>query len=358
MSDDISDKIPNVIPRAIEEGFIPLVAVEGSAYECGRQYGQIVREKYPNYNRYLLQAKKWNSTSQQVKKIFEKKAPYIIEILAGLLENNSDNQRTHNADIASPNKHNQFGCTSFSVSGTLTLDGYPISGQTKDTIIESVNLYIALRMRITNGPTILVLAYPGEILGYGFWSTGMSLFRNALHSSADSEGQLAMWQWGLLALASNNIEEAIELAKEFGITGSGNCLITDSSGNSVNVEFNKGGLNFIPDCNGINVHANHPVGPDTSTFERYPDIIEKENSRLRMKRLYELLKKEQGRITAQKALAILADHKYYPRGICRHIIGQNTKEFTTAVVIAEPAKGKLHLVKGNPCCNWPVTYTL
>ena len=52
----------------------------------------------------------------------------------------------------------------------------------------------------------------------------------------------------------------------------------------------------------------------------------------------------------------LADHSRYPRGICRHIVGERTDMGTSAAVVAEPAKGRLHVVRGNPCCNWPVSY--
>ncbi len=347
-----NDNFTDVPSRAVSECAVPLVTVQGSAYECGKQYYQIVKEKYPHYRRYLSEAHIWKSLSGGVKKIFEKHAPYIIDIFRGLTE---DDDCSQERDIATDE---QASCTSFSVSSDITVDGYPISGQTKDTTSDSIPLYIVLRMRIADGPTILVLAYPGEILGYGFWTTGMSLFRNNLHSSADSEGELTMSQWGLLALAGNTIDQAIEFANAFGIAGSGNCLITDSSGKSVSVEFNKGGVDFIFARNGINTHANHPVGEKTSAFENYPDDIERANSRFRMSRLYELLDKERGRLTAPKAMSFLADHRNYPRGICRHIIGQNTNEFTTAAIVAEPAKGKLHVIKGKPCSNWPVTYTV
>ena len=41
-------------------------------------------------------------------------------------------------------------------------------------------------MRLSDGPTILVLTYPGELLGYGMWSNGNTIFRNDLKSSKES----------------------------------------------------------------------------------------------------------------------------------------------------------------------------
>jgi isopenicillin-N N-acyltransferase-like protein len=262
------------------------------------------------------------------------------------------------SDQMSTEAENEEGCTSFSVAADLTLDGEPVSGQNKDTGLESLSKYIVLKMRIKDGPAILVLAYPGELLGYGMWSTGMSLMRNNLYSRTESETGLSFKHWGLLALGSTSVGQAVETAREFGLAGSGSLLISDSSSESVSVEFNAGGLSVIPPQNGISVHANHPVGKETSPFENYPDKLEMENSRYRMEYLYDLLNAERGRLTPQKALMCLADHSRYPRGICRHMIGESKNKGTTAAVIAEPTKGKLHVVRGNPCCNWPTTYTI
>jgi hypothetical protein len=335
--------------RAVPEGVVPLVAVEGTAYECGYQYGRIVREKYPGYRRYLDQARDWKAITPEVKTLFERQAPYILDVYRGLMD----------ADKTGPQSNiatEETGCSSFGVSGDITLDGEPISGQTKDTVLESAYLYIVLRMRIKDGPVILVLAYPGEILGYGLWSTGMSIFRNALYSTADAAKGLTMVQWGLLALAGKTTEQAGELAKKFGIQQAGNCLISDGAGKSLSVEFNAGGVSLVPAQDGIATHANHPVGRETALFYGSQPEIQISSSCFRMSRLRELLNNERGRLTAQKAMSALADHEKYPFGLCRHLVDKDIS--TTAGVIAEPTKGKLHVVRGNPCCAWPVTYNI
>lgn len=350
---DPNDNV-TVVPRAIPEGTVPLIAVEGTAYECGCQYAKLVMEKCPGYRRYLDPAYGWRTLPAGVKKLFKTRAPHILDIYQGL------------TDIAGPPQTKQkpastlekSGCTSFGVSGGVTLDGQPISGQTKDTGVQSALQYIVLRMRINNAPTILTLCYPGEVVGYGVWSTGMSIFRNSLFSRAESEKGLTMEQWGLLTLAGASVHEGVELAQRFGLAGSGNCLISDPQGESLSVEFNAGGVSVIPAKNGIATHANHPEGEQTALFENYPDEVAKENSIYRMHGLWKLLDAERARLTPQKAVMLLADHTHYPRGICRHIIGRTSDVCTTAAVVAEPTRGKLHVVRGNPCSNWPVTYTI
>ena len=64
------------------------------------------------------------------------------------------------------------------------------------------------------------------------------------------------------------------------------------------------------------------------------------------------------RLTAQQALACLADHTHYPQSICRHWVEGRPGMITNASVVAEPGKGLLHVVRGQPCSNWPTTYTL
>jgi len=303
--------------------------------------------KYPGYRRYLDAVVEWESLPPKLTLLFERRAPHVPDVFRGILD-------TAGPPEASPPATAATGCTSFGVSGSLTLDGHPVSGQTKDTGLASAEQYIVLRMRIEGAPTMLVLAYPGEVLGYGLWSTGMSVFRNSLHSGAGAEKGLTMVQWGLLALAGDSVQEAAELAKELGIEGTGNVLLSDRHRESLSVEFNAGGVSVIPAANGIATHANHPEGEETSPFEHYPDQIERENSRYRANTVRELLAAERGRLTAQKAMMALADHSRYPRGICRHF---PEGMCTTAAVVVEPTKGKLHVTRGPACSNWPVTYT-
>ena len=341
---------PTVGRRRIPEGAVPLIAVEGSARDCGRQYAEIVMEKYPGYRRYLDAANEFMNLAGQAKKLLEARAPHVIDLHRGLME-------VAGPPSASQDSPTETACTSFGVARSATLDGEPISGQTKDTVIQSASLYVVLRMRITGAPTILTLAYPGEILGYGFWSTGMSLFRNALHAKPNTGSGLTMGQWAFLTLAADTVEEGVELGRKFGLAGAGNCLISDRCGHSVSVEFNAGGVNIVPAKDGIATHANHPQAAKTAPFEDYPEEKVRD-SRYRSGRLWKLLHAEAGRLTAQKALMALADHSAYPAGICRHLLGSETDVCTTAAIVAEPTRGKLHVTRGPACSNWPATYTL
>lgn len=345
--------------RKVGSDVVPLLAVDGTAYECGFQYGRLVVEKYPGYRRYLDQALDWRAMTPSARRLFEQHAPYMLDVYRGLLDATGPagaGPASRSACAGSPNPRS--ACSSFGLSGRVTLHGQPISGQTKDTVADSAALYIVLRMRIKNGPKILVLAYPGEVLGYGFWSTGMSIFRNSLFCREGEMKGLAMEQWGLLALAGKTVDEAVELAQRHGISTTGNFLISDASGKSVSVESNAGGVDVIPARDGIAVHANTPLGARTAPLEQHELPVKLVDSCYRMDRLGELLEAERGRLTAQRAMMCLADHSHYPWGLCRHPAEAEPGFRTTAAVVVEPTLGLLHVTRGNPCSNWPATYAL
>ncbi len=328
---------------------VPLIAVEGTALECGRQYAELMAQRYPDEREYLDRALVWDDLDAPTRRLVEARAPWLLDLYQGL----NETAGAARADRDAPAE----GCTSFGVAGAVTRDGHPLAGQTKDTGPQSRDRYIVLRMRIRDAPTILVLAYPGEVLGYGIWSTGMSLFRNSLHSSGGGEKGLTMVQWGLLALAGRRCEEAVELARQFGLIGSGNFLITDGNGVSCSVEFNAGGVDVIDATDGIATHANHPEGRSTGPYERYPIDVLREDSRYRQSRLRELLAAQRGRVTPESVIPMLADHARHPLGLCRHPVDDLPLRQTTAGVVAETARGRLHVTRGNPCENRAFVYS-
>ena len=346
------------IPRQVPPGTVPLLAVEGTAYDCGREYGEIVRQRYPFYVNYRERRAWWTDLAPAVKQLYERRAPHLFDLLQGL----SDGIGPAPAPTPAATPASEpGGCTSFGVSGSVTLDGEPFSGQTKDTQTHSAHRYVVLRMRIKDAPTILVLAYPGEVLGYGMWSTGMSIFRNSLYSQAGADQGLPMATWGLLTLAGLSVHDGLDLARRFGVASSGNCLISDPHGESLSVEFNVGGVSAVPARAGIATHGNHAEGAETRPFAAYvgkEGASEEENSHYRMHGFWHLLHAERGRLTPQRAFAALADHTYYPQGTCRHWVDGKPGMETTAAVVVEPTKGLLHVVRGQPCANWPVTYTV
>ncbi len=162
----------------------------------------------------------WKSLDPEVKRVVDERAPYLFDLHRGIWEEAGPPQKPLETSTSTPSAAKE-GCTSFGIAGDQTVDGYPISGQTKDTPLDRIERYIILRMRLEEGPTILVLCYPGETMGYGMWSTGMSLYRNNLYSTSDRTEGMPDEVWGMLTLAGKSIDESIELVNRFGIPGCG-----------------------------------------------------------------------------------------------------------------------------------------
>jgi isopenicillin-N N-acyltransferase-like protein len=332
---------------------IPFVSFEGSAKSCGQEYCQYVLTHYPKYDIYLKKTAAILDMSAEESALFSGPSSFILEVARGIKETLGGPSNSYT--LTRSNEEDE--CTSFSVEPDLSNENAAISGQNKDTNRSSEDLYIVLRMRITNGPTILILTYPGEIVGYGLWSTGTTLFRNSLHSKGSSATGIDMWRFALLAFSKTNIHEIIQIAETHGIKGQGNFLITDKSGASACFEFNNGGTNIILPTKGISVHANHPVGPTTAPEEHYPNKIEQDNSRFRSDFLFNFLDATRGALTVQNVYAALSNHTRFPLGICRHTINNSKNRGTTASVIAEPSKGLIHVSVGNPCLSHPETFS-
>ncbi len=121
--------------RLAPEGVIPLVDFEGSAYECGRAYAKFTMKNYPGYREYLDMAFDWKSLDPEMKSVVDERAPYLLDLHRGICEEAGS---PHKALHTSPSKliSSKDGCTSFGIAGDQTVDGYPLSGQTKDTPLD------------------------------------------------------------------------------------------------------------------------------------------------------------------------------------------------------------------------------
>src|SRR5690349_16891706 len=75
-----------VVPRRVPEGCVPLVAFEGSAFDCGRAYGEFVQSRYPGYDAYLAQVPGWLALGPTARRLYDRRAPYVLELFRGLAE--------------------------------------------------------------------------------------------------------------------------------------------------------------------------------------------------------------------------------------------------------------------------------
>lgn len=71
------------IARQVPEGTIPLIAVEGTAYECGFQYGELVRAQYASKrasaggDRYDPAWRWWTGLPADLERLMERTVPHL-----------------------------------------------------------------------------------------------------------------------------------------------------------------------------------------------------------------------------------------------------------------------------------------
>lgn len=341
-------------PLCQSQGPIPVLRVSGTALDCGLRLGELwgpaIRARADKPDTGTVPIFK----NPLILRLFEHYVPSLVDLHRGM---------TRGAGIPEAKLFSVFpggsaigdGCTSFAVHPSVTKIGGPLSGQTKDTGAERIGQYQVLALRIEKGLQLLTLTYPGWLFGHGFAAGGCSVFRNSL-SCGNPGGKLPYDIWGLLVHACPTVEEARKLTLDHGVMDGAHCAIADEHGGILGVESGSAGYAFLPPVNGIYTHTNHVMsGPPLSTVEK-PPALGLDDSEHRQKRLYELLANEKGSLTGLSAFAALGDHAKYPTSICSD--ARANCGMTTAAVVVEPTRRLMHVCRGLPCLNPPVTIHL
>lgn len=342
---------------------IPEMRFTGSAFEAGKYMAEWTLTNYPFYPRILSMAiKDWSDPDPAVTAVFKKYAPWVLELYRGMLEKLHDLHFDADApmpEIPIRQVDDNSECTSFSLSAERCINNCPLSGQTKDTGIESLDLYIILNMHLTDGPSMLKLAYPGELCGYGFHDNNMSVFRNDLKSTRSGNGLLPGLIFCLLALSADSVEAAKDIALEYGLSGVGNYLVSDAY-NALSFENNAGGVGFVERRNGILVHANHPESPLALPYEFTADAPRPDQSRSRKKMLLDALLHHQGPINVEDMFHYMSLHADNGelQGVCRHGNESGIEPCTTAAVVADVLNKRFYAVKGPACMSAPTMYEM
>ena len=342
--------------RRIPQGTVPVVEVHGTSFECGEQLGlcwrALLREAYlrpdqPEDNRPWFE----RSDTDQARAI-DRHAPHFRELYQGMMKGAGIEKSRESTNKPT----GETACSSFAMDSCFTVDGDPLAGQNKDTGWGSVFRYIVLKVCSTDGSGPFTLTYPLDLVGYGMSATGLCLFRNGMPGEP---GPGFSWtHWALMAKCKQTVKEAVELFKELQVGSRANVLLADGSGGMMDIEMGEQGNRFIESTDGLLAHTNHFVDrpEETSTSDEF-SLEQQENSIHRLEVMKKRFVAERGRLTWVSAFHCMSDHENWPESLCRHH-NPTIGGMTTASVVAEPAKGRLHVVRGNPCSNPVVTHSM
>ena len=331
--------------REYSQGKVPLIDVEGTAYECGVMLGYAWQESLQlRASRLVSGSIPWWK-NKRFSRMIKKYTPHIPDVFLGMAKGSGLNENL----IGTVGQVKDGECTSFAIQPSASLDGIPISGQSKDTDAFRQFQFQVLRMKISNAPSALTLTYPGWLFGHGFVQGGCSIFRNALYVDHPN-GELPYSAWGLIALHCSRVEEVIEFTKQFRVELCAHCTVADEKGGVAGIEITPNGIGILKPRRGLYTHANCVVSnkrlAKTESFGRFT----RKNSLMRENTLRKNLEPNIGRLTAQLAYCSFCDFTDFPDSIEHH---DGDAALTTAVVICEPTLGKLHVTRGAPSRNWP-----
>ena len=346
--------------RARQDEGIPELRVRGTALEAGEQLGAAWAR--------ALQAEADTRPAGRTPwwrhplyaRLVEQYAPHLPDLYRGMARGAGvpEDRVTTGVPMAGAEQPSSpgGGCTSFAIAPGATLEGRPISGQTKDVSWQRGQQFQVLALEMDDSPhEALTLTYPGWLFGHGFVAGGCALFRNSLFVESPDRG-MPYGVWGMLALHCPSVEEVMQLTRDYGVAQSFHVTVADEAGDLVGIEHGRTATDFLGLGQGIYVHANGVVRhPELLAIEADDANFRREDSRGRCQALQGNLEANQGRLSAPLCYAALMDHTGYPVSVCRH---QSEAAMTSAAVIAEPVQRRLHVARGPVCQNWPRTHIL
>ena len=259
------------------------------------------------------------------------------------------------------------GCTTFVIAAEGTAARQILIGQNSDTAAEIERVGYVLRLQPDDRPEILMWTFGGMLGYHGINRLGIGHFANALGGGPAWKFALSHYPVKRLMLECRDLPEIMTVLKSVPVCSNGNYVICDGAGSIADVELTSDGPFVIDDHpGGFIAHSNHflcaphacPANFDKSLPDSFP----------RLSRMQQLISEKFGSITVDDMKAMLSDHAGHPVGICRHphdgpgngpwdaVLPSSGK--TAAALIAEPAKGLLHIARGNPCGGAFTTYRL
>jgi isopenicillin-N N-acyltransferase-like protein len=370
--DLIGQKVKDLL--ASFHGF-PLLEAAGTPRELGRQHGEQCRRQLRAFLDYLRAALKL-STAEITRRallflpLFDRHCPHLVEEMEGLAEGAGlplaqalAVQVRGEMGLLKEGPDPREGCTTFVISGRGTASGQILIGQNSDMDPEIEPCSYVLRLRPQGKPPMLMWTFGGQIGYHGMNGAGVAHFANALGGGPPWKFALPHYPVKRMMLERQTLAEVFDLLRSAPVCSSGNYVLCDGAGRIANVELTPEGFSVIEDTGaGFITHTNHflcsphdcPANRQASVPDSFP----------RLERIRMLVAAKFGSITADDMKSFLADHSGQPTSICRHAHdgpdhpSVSARGRTVASLIAEPAAGRLHVSRGNPCRNGYSTFSL
>ncbi|MBS0262832.1 MAG: hypothetical protein JSS02_12840 [Planctomycetes bacterium] len=348
----------------------PVFTARGAPHELGHQHGCQARDLIRDFLE-LLQSSLALSTVELERRalrflpLFKQYVPHLIPEIEGLAAGAG---LTFPAALALQLRGElgcipDAGCTTFVIGPRGTASGDVLIGQNSDTIPEIERLAYVLRLRPESGPALILWTFGGMLGYHGMNAAGVGHFANSLGGGPAWKMGLSHYPVKRRLLECSDLRSVRTLLQNTPVCSNGNYVLCDGRGEIADIELTSAGPLELSDAGvGFLVHANHylcaPHACPANFSQSLPDSFPRQD------RLQHLIAAKFGTVTVADLRDFLSDHSGYPVSVCRHphdgpadsILPPSGK--TVAALIAEPARGVLHIARGNPCSQPWTTYPL
>jgi hypothetical protein len=350
----------------------PLFCAVGSHRELGRQHGEQAAEQIRGFLEYLaasmgLSRESMRSRASKFQPLFEKVCPHLLEEVHGLAEG----AKVSPADALVVQLRGELAqlpegaCTTFVVSGRGTAHGETLIGQTSDTPPELMQFAYVLDLQPVDRPQLLMWTFGGMLGYHGINRHEVGHFANALGGGPAWSFALSHYPLKRMILEQRTLDDVVSLMRRVRVCSNGNYVLCDGEDRILDVELTSAGPNALNETgDGYFAHANHFLCSPHACPENHAKSLP--DSFRRQDRVTELISAKFGSLTVEDFKAILSDHDGRPTSICRHSHdgpkpGHSMLDHrgqTVAAIVAEPARGRMHVSRGNPCENEFVEYSM
>ena len=346
----------------------PCYSARGAPRALGRQHGEQARIQIRAFLDYLgrllkLSREQLHARALRFLPLFEQPAPHLVDEVRGLAEG-AGVSLAEGLAVQIRGELGQLpseGCTTFVISARGTADGHVLIGQNSDVEPELEEFAYVLRLEPEGKPATLMWTFGGMIGYHGLNAAGVAHFANSLGGGPPWKLGLPHYPIKHLMLEQRSLDDVLALLRRVPACSSGNYVLCDGAGRIADVELTPDGFALLEDQGeGFLAHSNHflcgPYACAATDAACVPDSFP------RLTRMRELLAGRFGRLTVEDLKRFLADHEGQPTSICRHPHdgpdhpSVSARGRTTASLIAEPAAGRLHVSRGNPCQVAYATY--
>ena len=336
------------------------ITVSGSPHEMGRQIGEAAREEVRGFCEVALVRVNKTVTISRERAMriaaaciswAERYSPDMIAELRGTAEAaNVPLEALMLLQVRNQLQPDQeAGCTSLSIAGHATADGYAIVAQNWDNDPLLDEYTIVLTRRPTAKPAMMTVTQAGLISYLGFNSAGIGACVNTLPAPSRDVGVPHYFTLRGIYEAES-LDEAIHAVRRAQRAIPANIMLATPQG-PADLEVTLDDVHVLrDDGSGHITHTNHCLHPELVEInDEFPELIE---SHPRKTRIDTLISSHDGPFTVADVQQMLADHDRHPRSICRHENDHPQHGFWETVfsLVMQPSAGRMYVTRGTPCC--------